>query len=73
LAALSPVSLTVEWTRKKGRKEGASMAANLTMESKAPSFKLPSDGGGHISSAEFKVRRNPSGAVFAGPEAFVQN
>jgi hypothetical protein len=49
------------------------MAANLTMESKAPSFKLPRDGGGHISSAKFKVRRNPSGAVFAGPEAFVQN
>jgi hypothetical protein len=49
------------------------MAANLTMESKAPCFKLPRDGGGHISSAELKGRRNPSGAVFVGPEAFVQN
>ncbi len=49
------------------------MAANLMMASKAPSFKLPREGEGHISSAEFKVRRNPSGAVFAGLEAFVQN
>jgi len=33
------------------------MAANLTMQSKAPSFKLPRDGGGHISSTDFKGRK----------------
>ncbi len=33
------------------------MAANLAVGSKAPSFKLPRDGGGHVSSAAFKGRK----------------
>jgi len=33
------------------------MAANLAVGSKAPFFKLPRDGGGHISSTDFKGRK----------------
>jgi hypothetical protein len=38
------------------------MAANLAAGSKAPLFKVSRDGGGHISSADFKGRKLVIGA-----------
>jgi thioredoxin-dependent peroxiredoxin len=57
VTALSLVSLHSLLIRKKGRKEGRPMAANLAVGSKAPSFKLPRDGGRHVSIADFKGRK----------------
>ena len=57
LNALSRLSLHAILTRKKGRKEGSFMATELTEGSKAPAFKLPRDGGGTVSLADFKGRK----------------
>jgi len=53
-------------TLKKGRKEGTFMATELTEGAKAPAFKLPRDGGGTISLADFKGRKL---VIYAYPRA----
>jgi peroxiredoxin Q/BCP len=53
-------------TLKKGRKEGTFMATELTVGSKAPAFKLPRDGGGSVSLADFKGRKL---VIYAYPRA----
>jgi len=53
-------------TLKKGRKEGTFMATELTVGSKAPAFKLPRDGGGIVSLADFKGRKL---VIYAYPRA----
>src|SRR5216683_1485768 len=66
LNALSRLSLHTILTRKKGRKEGSFMATELTEGSKAPAFKLPRDGGGTVSLADFKGRKL---VIYAYPRA----
>jgi hypothetical protein len=44
-AAFSPVSWSIQLIARKGQKEGASMATELTAGAKAPHFKLPRGGG----------------------------
>jgi thioredoxin-dependent peroxiredoxin len=44
-------------TPEKGRKEGISMATELTEGDKAPAFALPRDGGGSVSLKDFKGKK----------------
>jgi thioredoxin-dependent peroxiredoxin len=53
-------------TLKKGRKEGTFMATELTVGAKAPAFKLPRDGGGTVSLADYKGRKL---VIYAYPRA----
>src|ERR1700682_1932267 len=53
-------------TPKKGRKEGTFMTPELAVGSKAPAFKLPRDGGGTVSLADFKGRKL---VIYAYPRA----
>jgi peroxiredoxin len=57
---------TCDMTLKKGRKEGTFMATELTVGAKAPAFKLPRDGGGTVSLADFKGRTL---VIYAYPRA----
>src|SRR6266403_1635033 len=61
-----PPSFQSPLTLKKGRKEGTFMATELTEGAKAPAFKLPRDGGGTISLADFKGRKL---VIYAYPRA----
>src|SRR5437868_4858415 len=62
----SPHHFNRTLTLKKGRKEGTFMATELTVGSKAPAFKLPRDGGGSVSLADFKGRKL---VIYAYPRA----
>jgi thioredoxin-dependent peroxiredoxin len=44
-------------TPKKGRKEGISVATELTEGAKAPAFDLPRDGGGRVSLKDFRGKK----------------
>jgi len=57
LATLSRAFSPLLLTAKKGRKEGATMATSPAEGSRAPAFKLPRDGGGSVSLADFKGRK----------------
>src|SRR5499427_7917815 len=54
---LSRVSTYPVLTPKKGRKEGISVATELTEGAKAPAFDLPRDGGGRVSLKDFKGKK----------------
>jgi peroxiredoxin Q/BCP len=49
--------MTPVLTPKKGRKEGISVAAELTEGAKTPAFDLPRDGGGRLSLKDFKGKK----------------